>query len=43
MTKAIIQTENMGFNYPDDTSVLRNINMEIKKGERAAIIGSNGG
>jgi cobalt/nickel transport system ATP-binding protein len=42
MTRSIIQTENMSFTYPDGTSALRNINIEIKEGERAAVIGSNG-
>lgn len=32
----------MCFTYPDGTSALKNINIEIKKGERVAIIGSNG-
>jgi len=42
MTRTIIQTENMGFTYPDGTSALQNINIEIKEGERVAVIGSNG-
>jgi cobalt/nickel transport system ATP-binding protein len=42
MTKPIIQTENMSFTYPDGTSALNNINLEILEGEKAAIIGSNG-
>ncbi len=42
MTKTIIETENMSYTYPDGTSALRDINIEIKAGERAAIIGSNG-
>lgn len=42
MKRPIIQTENMSFTYPDGTSALRNINMEILERERAAIIGSNG-
>ena len=42
MTKAIIKTENMSYTYPDGTSAFQDINIEIKKGERAAIIGSNG-
>lgn len=42
MTKPIIQTENMSFTYPDGTSALNNINLEIFEGEKAAIIGSNG-
>ena len=42
MVKTIIQTENMNFIYPDGTSALHDINLEIKKGDRAAIVGSNG-
>lgn len=42
MTKNIIKTENMSFNYPDGTPALNDINMEIFEGEKAAIIGSNG-
>ena len=42
MTKTIIQTDNMSFTYPDGTSALHDINLEIKKGDRVAIVGSNG-
>ena len=42
MAKAIIQTENMCYTYPDGTSALNDINLEINKGDRVAIIGSNG-
>lgn len=42
MTRTIIQTENMSFTYPDGTSALRDINIEIKEGERVAVVGSNG-
>lgn len=42
MTRSIIKTENMSFTYPDGTSALNNINLEIFEGEKAAIIGSNG-
>jgi len=42
MTRPIIQIENMSFTYPDGTSALNKINMEILEGERAAIIGPNG-
>lgn len=42
MSKTIIQTENMSFIYPDGTPALQDINMEIKQGERVAIVGSNG-
>lgn len=42
MVKTIIQTENMSFTYPDGTPALHDINIEIKEGERVAVIGSNG-
>ena len=42
MVKTIIQTENMSYTYPDGTSALQNINIDIKEGERVAIVGSNG-
>lgn len=42
MTRTIIQTENMSYSYPDSTPALRDINIEIKDGEKVAIVGSNG-
>lgn len=42
MARTIIQTENMSYTYPDGTSALHDINIEIKEGERVAIVGSNG-
>lgn len=42
MTRTIIQTENMSYSYPDGTPALRDINIEIKDGEKVAIVGSNG-
>ena len=42
MTRTIIQTENLSFNYPDGTSALHDINIEIKEGEMVAVVGSNG-
>ena len=42
MVKTIIKTENMSYTYPDGTVALRDINIEIKAGERVAIVGSNG-
>jgi len=42
MAKTIIQTENMSFIYPDGTSALCDINLEINEGDKVAIIGSNG-
>ena len=42
MIETIIQTENMSFDYPDGTTAIRNINLKLKKGEKAAIVGPNG-
>ena len=42
MVKTIIKTENMGYTYSDGTVALHNVNMEIKTGEKVAIVGSNG-
>ena len=42
MVKTIIQTENMSYTYPDGTSAIKDINIEINEGERVAIVGSNG-
>lgn len=42
MTKKIIETENLSYTYPDGTSALHNIDIEIEDGERVAIVGSNG-
>ena len=37
-----ISTQNLCFTYHDGTKALKNINIEIKKGEKVAIIGPNG-
>lgn len=37
-----IRFENVSFSYEEGNRILNNINMEIKKGERIAIIGVNG-
>ena len=42
MTNIQLSTENLSFTYPDGTQALRNINIEIEKGEKVAIIGPNG-
>lgn len=42
MTNIQLSTENLSFTYPDGTPALKNINIEIEKGEKVAIIGPNG-
>lgn len=42
MTNTQLSTENLSFTYPDGTQALKNINIEIEKGEKVAIIGPNG-
>lgn len=37
-----IETKNVQFSYPDGHEVLKNINCDIKKGEKVALIGPNG-
>jgi len=38
----MIQVKNLTYTYPDGTTALRNLNMEIGRGERVAVIGPNG-
>ena len=42
MTNIQLSTENLSFTYPDGTQALKNINIEIEKGEKVAISGPNG-
>ena len=42
MTNIQLSTENLSFTYPDGTRALKNIKIEIEKGEKVAIIGPNG-
>lgn len=42
MANIQLSTENLSFTYPDGTQALKNINIEIEKGEKVAIIGPNG-
>lgn len=42
MTDIQLSTENLSFTYHDGTQALKNINIEIQKGEKVAIIGANG-
>lgn len=41
-TEAYIQVKNLGFEYPDGTKALKEINLEIGRGEFIALIGQNG-
>ena len=38
----IIKTENLKFKYADGTEALKGINIDIKRGEKIAIMGANG-
>ena len=40
--KAILETKNLNFSYPDGASVLQDINLSVKKGEFLGILGANG-
>ena len=42
MTDIHLETKNLNFTYPDGTKALKNVNIQIKKGEKIAIIGPNG-
>ena len=42
MTNIQLSTENLSFTYPDGTRALKNINIEIEKGEKVAMIGPHG-
>lgn len=37
-----LETKNLTFTYPDGTEALKNVNLQIKKGEKIAIMGPNG-
>lgn len=40
--KAILETKDLNFAYPDGASVLREINLSVEKGEFLGILGANG-
>lgn len=39
---AVFELENVGFNYPYEEPVLRDINLKISQGEKICILGANG-
>ncbi|NOQ37659.1 ATP-binding cassette domain-containing protein [archaeon] len=41
-SESIIEIKDLWFEYKDKTAVLKNINLDIKKGEFVAIVGQNG-
>ena len=42
MTDIHLETKNLSFTYHDGTQALRNVNLQIKRGEKIAIMGPNG-
>ena len=42
MNNVHLSTKNLSYTYPDGTHALKNINMEIYKGQKVAIMGPNG-
>lgn len=42
MNEVHLSTKNLSYTYPDGTHALKNVNMEIYKGEKVAIMGPNG-
>ena len=42
MEQIHLETKNLSFTYPDGTKALNNVNLQIKKGEKIAIMGANG-
>lgn len=42
MQQIHLETKNLSFTYPDRTEALKNVNIQIKKGEKIAIMGPNG-
>ena len=42
MEKIHLETKNLSYTYPDGTEALKDVNIQIKKGEKIAIMGPNG-
>ena len=42
MSELILEAVDLEYSYPDGTKALRNVNLQVHKGEKLAILGSNG-
>jgi cobalt/nickel transport system ATP-binding protein len=42
MSKYILETKDLSFEYPDGTNALKNINLNIEQGKKIAFVGVNG-
>ena len=42
LPKVILEAIDLKYAYPDGTSALRNVNLQVERGERLALLGSNG-
>lgn len=42
MPEVILEAAALDYSYPDGTNALRNINLQVEKGEKLTILGSNG-
>ncbi|SDG71010.1 energy-coupling factor ABC transporter ATP-binding protein [Desulfosporosinus hippei] len=42
MSELILEAVDLEYSYPDGTSALRKVNLQVRKGEKLAILGSNG-
>ena len=42
MSKYILETKDLSFQYPDGTKALKNINLKIEKGKKISFVGVNG-
>ena len=42
MSEIHLETKNLSYTYPDGTQALKDVNIQIKKGEKIAIMGPNG-
>jgi len=42
LSELILEAVDLEYSYPDGTKALRNVNLQVHKGEKLAILGSNG-